>query len=590
MAAMGGRDDHTVDLRDPVPSRRPRVVLAAVPPDGHGDSGTGPVLAADRSEDAAAVPGGGRRAPFVTVALAGLCLLVIDTAVGILPGDALAGDLPLLSVLTIQRLVVVACLLCLVIAAPRPSTFRTPVDLPLLALVALAAVALLQDGQSMAAWRGLVTAVAIFYIAVGVLRRHPDAAPVLLVAVLGAAFVAAAIGVQQSVDGVDTGFYRVGFQNSDGDAAGAVTRSIGTFTNPNLLAGFLVLALPMTVGLLGRRASRRLQVAWVVLAGIVAVGLVVTFSRGAIAALAVVVVIGLAVRAASRRGRAVALLMLGAAAVGITVTVALAAASGVLGQVTGRGDLWAAAVAATGTGGLSGVGYGRAGDVMSAGGDETFAHSHNLWLNWLLETGPLGPVLISLVLLIGLVAGVRRALSGSVLAGGAVAGLAAIILASVLDHPTTVSSIFTLTMVALAFTVAAPLPQPGVRGRHVRDLRTSGRDAGQDPVHDDWPDHRQDGDQDTDAVFAPTPLPPHGERVRTGAVPPAAMPPPAGPAATPGIPEGFPPVPRPVSVPRRLTHDGDQHAGPDVIRPADETAPVVPSSRRPRRAMRPDHD
>ena len=583
MAAMGGRDDHTVKLRDPVTRRRSRVVLAAVPPDGQGETGTGPVLAADRSKDAAAVHGGGRRAPFVTVALAGLCLLVIDTAVGILPGDALAGDLPLLSVLTIQRVVVAACVLCLVIAAPRPSTFRTPVDLPLLALVALAAVALLQDGQSMAAWRGLVTAVAIFYIAVGVLRRHSDAAPVLLVAVLGSAFVAAAIGVQQSVDGVDTGFYRIGFQNADADVAGAVTRSIGTFTNPNLLAGFLVLALPMTVGLLGRRAGRRLQVAWVVLAGIVAAGLVVTFSRGAIAALAVVVVIGLAVRAASRRGRPVALLVLATAAVGITVTVALAAASGVLGRVTGRDDLWAAAVAATGTGGLSGVGYGRAGDVMSAVGDETFAHAHNLWLNWLVETGPLGPVLMSLVLLIGLVAGVRRALSGSVLAGGAVAGLAAIIFASVLDHPTTVSSILTLTMVALACTVAAPLPQPGVRGRHVRGHGHPGRDPGREDRLDHPRDHSPDGDHDTDAAFAPTRLPPRGEPARTAAPPPAAR-------TDTGVPEGYPPVPRPVSVPRRLTHDGEQHGAPAVIRPADETAPVVPASRRPRRAMRPDHD
>ncbi|MGF1662467.1 MAG: hypothetical protein ACFCVG_08345, partial [Kineosporiaceae bacterium] len=545
-----------------------------------------------------AVPVPGRRGagPFATAALVALCLLVVDTAVGVLPDRALAEGVPVLAFLTVERVVVGVGLLCLLIAAPRPSTVLTPVDLPLLALVGLAGTALFLDGLSMAPWRALVTAVAVFYLTVGVVRRHADAVPVLLVTVLGAAFVAAATGVQQYVDGVDTGFYRVGFTNSDTGGDVAVTRSTGTFSNPNLLAGYLVLALPLTVGLLTRRASRRLRVAWLVLAGVGVAGLLVTFSRGAVASFAAAAVVGVVVALAARRGPRAWPAVLAVGGVATVAALAAAATAGVLGRFTGRDELWSAALAAAGTGGADGVGYGRAGDVMSAVGDASYAHAHNLWLNWLVDTGPAGPVLVSLVLGIGLVAGARRAFAGSALAGGAVAGLAAVALASVLDHPTTVSSILTLFMVVLACAVAGPLPRPGSRGRHAVDAvdpADEERSPGAVPA-----EPATSADASTGPV-ATGPVPPVPAGHRSGQ--------PAEPSAggEPGVPDparddadgpvGPGRAPRPVSLPRRLAQEPrrdppDAGLVPPPAPAPDDTAPLAGPRRGRRAATRSDRD
>jgi hypothetical protein len=625
MAVTGGPGDRVVDLRDyappHAPPRPPRVVLAAVPPPGRPATPRAGDLATDPTpEPARPVPEERRAGPFATAALVALCLLVVDTAVGVLPDRALAEGVPVLAFLTVQRVVVAVGLLCLIVAAPRPSTFLTPVDLPLLALVALAGTAVFLDGQSMASWRALVTAVAVFYLAVGVVRRHADAVPVLLVTVLGAAFVAAATGVQQYVDGVDTGFYRVGLTNSDTGGDGAVTRSTGTFSNPNLLAGYLALALPLTVGLLTRRASRRLRVAWLVLAGVGVAGLVVTFSRGAITAFAVVAVAGVTVALATRRGPGAWPTVLAVGGAAAAAAVAAAAATGVLGRLTGRDELWSAALTAAGTGGPDGVGYGRAGDVMSAVGDTSYAHAHNLWLNWLVDTGPVGPVLVSLVLGIGLVAGAQRAFAGSALAGGAVAGLAAVALASVLDHPTTVSSILTLFMIVLACAIAGPLPHPGPRGRHAVDPGDEERRLpavvpGPDPtvpapVHDAATGPIATGPIATGpiatgpiatgpvgtgpVVTGPVGAVPAG-RAPASAVPGPALPePPAARRPAAGS-DGPPPSPRPVSIPRRLAHDGrprprDTGLVPPPASAPDDTAPLSGPRRGRRAATRSDGD
>lgn len=604
MAATGGRDDHAIDLRDHAP-RPPRVVLAAVPPRrSHADRPAG------RDADPGADPdrptvGGRVTTALLTAALAALCLVVVDTAAGILPDRSLADGVPVLSFLTVQRLVVAGGLLCLVAAAPRPRTFLTPVDLPLLALVALAGVALASDGQSMAAWRALVTAVAVFYLAVGILRRHANGVPVLLVTVLGAAFVASAIGVQQYVEGVDTGFYRVGLTNSDAGGDGAVTRSTGTFSNPNLLAGYLVVALPLTVGLLIGRAGRPLRVAWLVLAGIGAAGLVVTFSRGAVAAFVAVAVAGVAVASATRRGPGAWPAVVAVGGAGLAAAVAGTAATGVLGRATGRDELWSAALAAARTGGLDGSGYGRAGDVMSAVSGQTYAHAHNLWLNWLVDTGPLGPVLISLVLGVGLVAGLRRAFGGSVLAAGAVTGLAGVTLASVLDHPTTVSAVLTLVMVTLACAVAGPTPLPGPRGRHSLDPTGAQPLAGEPapgpigadpglvtgPVGPVGPAGPTRGLRVQSPPTEPLGGATAGRAARVATGPSAGSP--AGAAHGRPVPSSR--APGPVSVPRRLTQDASPprpHRGP-VPPPApapDDTAPLAGPRRGRRAAAEPDGD
>ncbi len=414
---------------------------------------------------------GRRGVVLTTAALVAACLVILNTGVQILPDDPLVPGVPLLNVLTLQRLLVLAGLVALAIAAPRPSTFTTVVDIPVLALVALAAGSLLQADQPFADWRRLLTAVAVMYLIVGVIRRHRGAGPLLMLTVLAAAFVAGATGVQQFSQGVETGFCRSGWTNTEECAAGDLLRATGTFSNPNLLAGYLIMAVPLTIGLIRHSASRSLRTACWVLGAVATVGLVVTFSRAAMFALLVVGIGVLVLLAARRWGPAGAAVPAAVAAGVLLVTVLLATlVTGAFARATGRGELWDTALAAARRGGIDGVGYGRAGDVMrGAGGDVAYSHAHNLWLNWLIDVGPFGPVVITALLALAIVAGARRAAAGSLLAAGAVAALAAVSIASLTDHPTTIARNLLLLFVVIACAVAEPAPRAAPMGRHAGD-------------------------------------------------------------------------------------------------------------------------
>jgi O-antigen ligase len=491
--AVTGR--HDADPEQRVPAARPPVRLVR----------PGEQAPAERDEPGASdldasgrAPLGPIRGALAALALLALCLVVADTALGFLPDDALAAGTPVLSVLTVPRLFVVAALICLAVVAPRPSTFLTPADLPLLGLAGVAVWATWSNGQAFAPVRGLLTAVAVYYLTVGVLRTHRDAVPVLLVTLLGAAFGTAAVGVQQYVDGVDTTFYRDGLTNTDESCADCVTRSIGTFSNPNLLAGFLVLALPPAAVLLGSAVGRRMRIAWVLMLVVGAAGLVVTFSRGAVASAVVILAIATLVIVAGQSARgdpaaARSAVMAIAAAVVVGVVV-VGAATGLLGERTGRDELWSAALDAARSGGIDGVGYGRAGDVMSELSGDSYAHAHNLLLNWLVDVGPLGPVLVGAFLIVVLAAGARRAAHGSLPAAGAVAGVSAILLASVLDHPTTVSSLVLLLLVVSACAVAGPSPLAPARGGHVAGASGGPVSPGADPDVVPGPGHSPSSD------------------------------------------------------------------------------------------------
>lgn len=511
-AGLGGPGDAT----GPAPADRAGTPLP--PAGGHGE------VWGDSRTDTWAAPGGhptyaggasqpspgrsespsGARAALLGVALVALLLVIIDTTVGVLPQRALVSGLPVLSVLSIQRVVVLAGLLALLIASPRPSTFRTVVDIPLLALLALAVWSVFSAGQEQAPLRGLATAVGVFYLAVGVLRRHPDAVPAVLVTVLAAAFVTAGTAVEQWLDpSVDTGFCRDGLRNVNECGDGTTSRAIGTFTNPNILGGYLVGALPLASALLWTRAPRRLRVPFGVLAGIGAAGLVVSFSRGAVAGLVIAGAVAVTAVLLARRGRVRSVPALVVAAMSAVALLLVATAvTGVLGRVSGRAALWATGLDAARQGGVDGVGYGRAGAVMSALSGVDYAHAHDLWLNWLIDVGPLGPVLITAVIVLAVLAGTRRAADGSALAGGAVTGLGALVLASVVDHPTTVSSVFLLLMLVVAAAVAGPRPLPGGAGRHQGATRQSWDQAGYPPVAGTTGDVPP-GAQDPTGAYAP---------------------------------------------------------------------------------------
>ncbi|MBW0117055.1 O-antigen ligase domain-containing protein, partial [Pseudonocardia sp. KRD-169] len=212
-------------------------------------------------------------------ALALLCLaaVLLDAAADLLPDDPLAG------VLTPLRLVVLLGLAALAVARPVP--VRTPFDLPVALLLVAAAVATALNGQPWSGWRAVLTGAAVLYLTAGVRRVVPGAWPALaLLALLGVG-VAATAAARQSANGTGTGFCRGALDGSADLCTGVeMIRATGTFANPNLLAAFLVLLLPIAAAGatgLADRASRLVGTA-VVVVGYAA--LLLTGSRGGVLA------------------------------------------------------------------------------------------------------------------------------------------------------------------------------------------------------------------------------------------------------------------------------------------------------------------
>ncbi len=322
-------------------------------------------------------------------------------------------------------------------------------------------------GQPWAAWRGVLTAVAAYYLVVGVRRSVPDAGPALgLLALVGVA-VAGTVAARQAAAGTATGFCR-GAIDGSADVCGpdAVIRAVGTFSNPNLLAAFLVLLLPVAAAgaaQLADRASRLVGTALVVV-GYAAV--LLTASRGgivaAVAGAAVFVVLRrdhgrvLPVGERRRLGRAVVVLL----GVGGVVAAGLLLLAPAL-SVGVRADVWTAAVGLVAQHPL-GVGPGRAGALLDAAiaGDEAFQHAHNLWLNWAVEAGVPG-----LVARAGDHRGrcdrspCRAAIAGSATAVAAGAGLAGFAVMSLADHPANAIRVSIAVWIVLALVAAESAPR-----------------------------------------------------------------------------------------------------------------------------------
>lgn len=415
--------------------------------------------------DAMAQDGGpptARRRWAAGIALVALCLVVLDTAVAVLGRDALRPGVPLLDVLTVQRVVVGAGLVAALVAAPGRSTLSSALDLPLVSLLAVAGLATLTNlpnGASTAPWRSLLTAVAVHYLTVAALRTHAHALPALLVSVLGAAFVAGALGVEQYLEA-----------RAD-DTAAAV---VGPFGQPAQLAGYLALALPLLVPLLaphlfrqGEDGLRRMAPAWWVLSAVAALALLLSQARGPLAGLFLAAVaMALAVPGRHRQGGRPLLLAAGGLLAGVALLVLVAGASGVLGSVTGRSGAWSAALQTAGGAGLNGVGFGGSEAAIAAATGRASGDAQNMWLAWMVDVGPVGPVLVTVTMVTALVVGARRAGAGSLPAAAASAAVLAFTTASLVDHPAAAQSVLVLLMVVLGVAVAEPGPCPPA-GRHV---------------------------------------------------------------------------------------------------------------------------
>ncbi len=385
--------------------------------------------------------------------------LVIDAAADILPDHGIFGPV------TVSRLLLLLGLGALVSGGARTRHFHTGLDLPIALLVLATALATVRytDG---AALRFLVTAVAFYYLTVGLVRLDPEARIALPLVALAAVAIAAAIGVEQVAQGTPTMFYRrrlFGPVDSSRPLPGLQIRATGTFPNPNLLAAFLLLLGPfaaLAAATARRRGARTVATGMVVLAY---VGLLVTFSRAAVIAVVVsVVVTGLALLARMPHWRH-RFRPTGAAGFAFAATAAallLAGVSGALGRVSGRTEAFMLATRAAEAHLFTGVGPRRAGDVMNAIGHAgpPYAHPHNLWLTWLLETGVVGFVAIVLITAGGLVAGARTAVAGFPLGVAGFAALAGYCVMSLVDYPANAERVAMTFWFALALVMADTRP------------------------------------------------------------------------------------------------------------------------------------
>ncbi|MGP3922362.1 hypothetical protein [Streptomyces sp. 8N616] len=102
------------------------------------------------------------------VPVAAMAVVLLDSATDFFPDDQLTG------VVTPPRLAILAALAAVLIRAPRPGTFRTRLDLPIGLLLLAAFGTTYAGGHPSALLRGLLTAVAGYYLIVGLRRSQPE--------------------------------------------------------------------------------------------------------------------------------------------------------------------------------------------------------------------------------------------------------------------------------------------------------------------------------------------------------------------------------------------------------------------------------
>ncbi|MBA6434923.1 O-antigen ligase family protein [Streptomyces sp. GMR22] len=412
------------------------------------------------------------RATVQAVPLVATAIVMLDSATDFFP------DAPLVGVITPVRLAVLAGLVATVVTAPRLATFRTRLDLAI-ALLLLGAIATTYvGGHPDAPLRALLTALATFYLLVGVRRSQPESWRAVALLALVCVAAAATSAFAQVTNEVPTGFCRTGlFTDVDCDSggAGSMIRATGTFANPNLLAAFLVLLTPIALLTAVTVAERTARVA-VVTVGLLAYGAVLTtFSRaGCVAAAAGLLVLGGAYWLAPRLGRWGMRTLTTVGLAGLAaVTVALWVVSRAGDALGVRGQAWKAAVDLAVDHPL-GVGLGRAGDAVSAAvpGGRTFVHAHNMWLNWLAEAGVAGLLGILLVTVIAVASAVRAAREKSVAGVVGLAALTGFFLAATVDHPANLDRIAMLFWLVLGLVMAEV---PGGRRESGTPARATGR-------------------------------------------------------------------------------------------------------------------
>lgn len=287
----------------------------------------------------------------------------------------------------------------------------------------------------------------------------------------GAAVLASAVAVGQFSHDVPTGFCRSGLLRDAPCEPGALVRAVGTFANPNLLAALLLLFAPLCVLAVSMVSDRTARMCVIALAVVCYAGIFVTFSRaaylGALAGLLVLAWWHLRPRLSPARVRLAGWAGAGALAVALAAIAVASQAGRSLGV---RGEAWRAALSIALDHPL-GVGLGHAGAVVNAriDGSVEFQHVHNLWLNWLVETGPLGLLAITVITGGAVVTAVGLARRGDAVGHAGLAALTGFLIMNLLDHPTNLSRIAVAFWLVLALmTASAPARWRGPATRRRR--------------------------------------------------------------------------------------------------------------------------
>lgn len=359
--------------------------------------------------------------------------------------------------LTLSRLLILAGLVALVATeGARRELFATRLELPLLLLLAAGLVTTVKWGTE-PRLRFLIESVALFYLTYAVVRSRPDARAALVAIALVALALPALSGIAQISQDEATGFYRDGCEPVTAPPpvipAGTLTRATGTFANPNLLAGHLLLLAPLAaLAVVAGRAGLQLRLVAGLVVGLGYLALALTYSRSAI--FFALLAIGAVAAVSGMRHRWAVAGVVAALAVGSTFL--FAACGSEAGAGYGRMQEWKDAIAIATDHPAWGVGLGRVGDVLRANDPRANTqHAHNLFLNWWAEAGP--AALVAWVWLLGalLWRSLRAALRGDPLARATLAALVGFTGFSLLDHPANVDRVATAFWIVAALAAAA---------------------------------------------------------------------------------------------------------------------------------------
>jgi O-antigen ligase len=392
--------------------------------------------------------------------------LLLSTGVEILPSGAIVWKL------TLGRLLVLVALVALIATGARLRDFRTGIDTPIALLVAAGIATTLRHplagADEAAPLRFLLTVVVFYYVTVALCRRMPAVRLALPMIATFAVVASAVVGVEQVAQDQFTGFYRDGFTPvvSGAPRDDLLPRARGSFANPNLLASHVLLLAPLALAFALSAVAREVRVTLFGLAALAYLGLFLTFSRaGVAAAILAGGVVAYALRPAWRpRLRLVAVIA------SVVLLVGAVATSGDLVGGFGRTEAMSLSLEVARDNPATGVGLGRAGDALTAAGDEgdSYRHSHNLWLSWLVEAGPLA--LIAWIWIAGwlLWRAYRAAGQGRVLAASCLAAVTGFFAFSLFDHPSNVERIATAFWFVAALIAAGVRPPDGLWPIHRR--------------------------------------------------------------------------------------------------------------------------